>query len=104
MPVDSLVTNTLYYWRVSAIDAAINTSTSFTFKVTYRPFICGDINNSGNINVLDLNYLVAYFFTGGPPPPNPQSADVNQSGNLNVLDLNYLVAFFFNGGPAPTCP
>lgn len=66
--------------------------------------VCGDANGNGAVNVLDLNFLVAYFFNGGPAPINPQAADVNQSGNLNVLDMNYLVAFFFNGGPAPTCP
>lgn len=81
-------------------------------SVTVLPgpsYVCGDINNNAThtVNVLDLNYLVAYFFASGPPPPAPiQRANVNcsmVSGNptINVLDLNYMVSYFFAGGPIP---
>lgn len=85
-------------------------------SVTVDPppqYICGDANGNGVINVVDLNYLVAYFFLGGAPPPDPIArANVNCSEptppglGVNVVDLNYLVAYFFLGGQAPcaACP
>lgn len=67
--------------------------------------IRGDANNNQSLNVLDLNFLVAYFFNGGPAPTCPEEADTNGSNSINVLDLNFLVAYFFNSGPAPAaCP
>lgn len=65
----------------------------------------GDANGNGVINVVDLNFLVAFFFLGGAPSPCPEETDANGNGTINVVDLNYLVAYFFLGGspPAP-CP
>ena len=82
-----------------------------TLRVMAPPVSCciapirGDANSNGALNVLDLNYLVAFFFSGGPVPPCNQEADVNGNGALNVLDLNALVAYFFSAGPSPAaCP
>ena len=67
----------------------------------------GNVNyDAGDVvNILDVNYFQAYFFSGGPPPPCTLEADVNGSGGVNILDFNYLVNYFFNGGTAPVaCP
>ncbi|MBU8933727.1 MAG: hypothetical protein KOO62_06935, partial [candidate division Zixibacteria bacterium] len=57
------------------------------------------------INIADLTYLVAYLFTGGPPPPCMEEADVNGDGEINIADLTHLVAYLFTGGPPPAdCP
>jgi uncharacterized protein (TIGR02145 family) len=29
---------------------------------------CGDVNNSGDVNVLDITYLINYVYKGGPEP------------------------------------
>ena len=29
------------------------------------------VNNSGNVNILDITYLIAYLYKGGPPPDCP---------------------------------
>lgn len=65
--------------------------------------IRGDINDDGgaNPNILDLNYLVMYFFGNGPQPHCLTEADVNGAGGISVLDLNYLVSFIFAGGAPP---
>lgn len=67
----------------------------------------GDINYDGSTNpdIADLVYLVAYMFSGGPPPPCAASADINGSGSgPDIADLVYLVAYMFSGGPLPaTC-
>lgn len=75
------------------------------FTLTVGPdYICGDVNNDAmGPDVADLTYLVAYMFTGGPPPPIAEAADVDTSGELNVADITYLVAYFFSGGPPLVC-
>lgn len=65
----------------------------------------GDVNADAAINVLDLNYLIAYFFASGPLPfPDITFGDVNCSGTFNVLDVNYLISYFYGGGSAPPKP
>jgi hypothetical protein len=64
----------------------------------------GDANNSGSVNVVDLTFLVARLFQGGPPPPCFEEGDVNDSNTINVVDLTYLVARLFQGGPITPCP
>lgn len=65
----------------------------------------GDVNGNGTINIQDLNYLVAHFFAGGPPPGCAEETDVNADSDISVLDLIYLVSYFFSGGSAPAvCP
>ncbi|MCX6829681.1 MAG: PKD domain-containing protein [candidate division Zixibacteria bacterium] len=67
-------------------------------------FRCGDINNSGLINIQDISYLINYLYKGGPSPvPVWQAADVNHSGNLNLQDVTYLINHLYKGGPAPVC-
>lgn len=66
---------------------------------------CGDVDNSlEDPIILDILYLVAYLFQGGPVPTVVISADVNGSGGPpDVVDLVYLVAYLFQGGPLPIC-
>lgn len=70
------------------------------------PPIRGNITGGADmLNVLDINYLVNYMFSGGPVPPCVDEADVNGVGVINVLDLNYIINYFFAGGPLPAaCP
>ena len=63
------------------------------------------IGAGGPIDVSDLTYLVAYLFTGGPPPPCEEEGNVDgitgAGGPIDVSDLTYLVAYLFTGGPTP---
>lgn len=62
----------------------------------------GDPNASGNINIADVTYLIAYIFSGGPPPlPALSSGDANCSGSVNIADITFLIARIFAGGPPP---
>ncbi len=67
-----------------------------------------DGGSSEAVDILDLTYLVAYMFRGGPEPPCLDEANVNGigSGNgLDIQDLTYLVSYMFKSGPAPVaCP
>lgn len=103
-PPDSLVEDSVSYWRVAAEDAAGNSSVSTTFTVAFIDYICGDIDGSDeNPNIADLTYLVDYLFRGGPPPPVMEAANVDGDDGVNVADLTYLVNYLFRGGPAPIC-
>ena len=72
--------------------------------ITGPAYTCGDINDDGNINILDVSFLVNYLYRGGPIPDPIERADVNDSGSPNILDIMYLVRYLYKGGPAPNCP
>jgi len=65
--------------------------------------LCGDINDDGNINILDITYMINYLYKDGPEPPSSEAADVDNSGTLNILDVTYLVNYLYKSGPDPFC-
>jgi photosystem II stability/assembly factor-like uncharacterized protein len=71
------------------------------------PFVCGDANGDEQVNVGDAVFLIAYVFSGGPPPDPVCEGDANGDGGVNVGDAVYLIAYVFSGGPPPVegcCP
>ncbi len=65
--------------------------------------IRGDVNGDGvEANVLDLTFMVARIFRGGPPSGCPKESDANSDGGiLNVVDLTFIIDRIFRGGAAP---
>ena len=69
-----------------------------------EPYMCGDANNTQDINILDIVYLINYKYKDGPEPPYMESSDLNGcDGYINILDVVYLVNFKYKNGPAPAC-
>jgi len=66
--------------------------------------LCGDVNDDGVVNILDIIYYIDWKFKGGPTPVDIGTADVNSDGAYNILDIIYLIDFKFKGGPDPDCP
>ena len=66
--------------------------------VTIVGYPTGDVDLSGQMNIADVTYLVAYLFTGGPAPPVTQTADFDKNGAINIADLTALVDLMFGGG------
>ncbi len=64
---------------------------------------CGDPNEDGRVDILDILFLINHKFKGGPGPNNPAVADLNGSGDINILDIIILINFKFKGGPEPDC-
>lgn len=66
-------------------------------------FLVGDADGSGQWDIDDVVYLIAFIFAGGPAPtPYPlASGDANCDCMIDIDDVVYLIAFIFTGGPAP---
>ncbi len=80
----------------------LNEVLTWTIDVT-TDYICGDVNNDGVVDILDITYMVNFKFKGGPPPAILLSGDADGNGVVNVLDIIYLITFKFKSGPAPEC-
>ncbi|MFH1893624.1 MAG: hypothetical protein ABIK83_13190 [Candidatus Zixiibacteriota bacterium] len=65
---------------------------------------CGDVNMSGDIDIDDIIYLIAYVFLGGPPPVPLEIGDTNCIDNIDIDDVMFLVNYVFLGGPLPCDP
>jgi hypothetical protein len=66
-------------------------------------FVCGDANNDGVVNILDIAFLINYLYKGGPAPAYPVAADVNNDDVINILDITYLISYLYKDGPDPIC-
>lgn len=71
----------------------------YIFYNTSVPFIPGDANDSGNLNGLDVVFLVSYLKGTGPAPEMRFQGDANGSCDVNGLDVIYLVNYFKGGDP-----
>jgi hypothetical protein len=71
---------------------------SYVFNTLIHPF--GDVDGSGEVNILDVTWLIKYLYKNGLPPKyDLRVGDVNCNGNANVLDASYLIYFLYRGGP-----
>jgi hypothetical protein len=76
----------------------------FILQIHAAEFTCGDADGSGEINLLDITYLINYIYKGGPEPLPYDSGDSNGNGMINILDVTYLINYIYKGGPEPACP
>ncbi len=60
--------------------------------IGHRP---GDINLDGDINVIDLTYMVDWMFRGGSAPQEVYTADMQADGVMDVNDVVEIVRFLF---------
>ncbi|MBU1318758.1 MAG: hypothetical protein KKG33_08930 [candidate division Zixibacteria bacterium] len=74
---------------------------AFTLAVVEESFPRGDCDGSGEIDIDDVVYLIAYIFSGGPAPDPLESGDVDCSTEIDIDDVVYLIEYIFTGGPAP---
>ncbi|MBK7091133.1 MAG: dockerin type I repeat-containing protein [bacterium] len=64
-------------------------------------FECGDVNQSGDVNIVDAVGLINFIFGVSFDPINAEDADVNCDGLIRITDCVYLVNYIFLGGNAP---
>lgn len=68
-------------------------------------FVRGDSNDSGDVNVADVIWLLYEMFIPGSPTTDCAAADdSNSDGSVDTADAVYTANYLFLGGPAPGTP
>ncbi len=66
------------------------------------PFVRGDANADGGVNVADAVYVLQYIFLAGSAPSCQKAADGNDDGDLNVADAIVILGYLFmHSSPFP---
>ncbi len=99
-----VVIGNITFTAVATDDVGSTDEQPYTFEI-FMGYVCGDIDNSGGIDISDLVFIINYMFSGGPAPPVLASMDVDGSGTIDISDVVYLVAYMFGvpQGPDPIC-
>ena len=71
------------------------------FDVVPLPYVPGDADGSGYVDVSDVNFLVNYLFFSGAASGIRNSSDNNGDCTVNVVDITYLVEYVFQSGEIP---
>jgi hypothetical protein len=101
--------STNYKAMVSSAQSFVGEAGSDSFKVQIgywyggKPFICADVNETGNVSISDIIYLINYLFKFGPEPDPMYGADTNGDGKVSLADIVWLINYLFKFGPAPVC-
>ena len=66
------------------------------------PFISGDSNGDGRLDVADPIYLLGNLFREGPAFPCEDAADANGDGAIDLSDATFAVRYLFLGEDSPT--
>ncbi len=65
------------------------------------PYVSGDADGSGDINIADVVWLIGYLFSAGPAPAPVGAGDTNCDGRVNIADVVCLINYVFGGGQMP---
>ncbi len=79
-----------------------NNQMTATTIMEQSPYLCGDVNDDGLINVSDAVFIINYVFLGSSAPDPLCIGDANGDDTINVSDAVYLINYIFiPGSPAP---
>jgi hypothetical protein len=101
---ESLIPDTIYYFRVKADDGAPNGVTwadqgFWWFKA--EAYVYGDADGDDIVDLSDVVYLARYLFQEGDPPVPLASGDPNDDCVVDIADIVYLLNYIFKEGPQP---
>jgi hypothetical protein len=68
------------------------------------PFIRGDSNRDGVVDISDALYVLFYLYTGGLTPTCPDAMDVDDNDGIEITDALYILSYIFRDGPPPKAP
>ncbi|MCH2586296.1 MAG: hypothetical protein MK138_16185, partial [Planctomycetes bacterium] len=68
------------------------------------PFLRGDADTSGEVNLTDAIYLLGYLFQGVEAPACPDSGDFDDDGRITLTDSILTLNYLFRGGIPPAAP
>jgi hypothetical protein len=56
--------------------------------------LCGDVDNSGIVNIVDALLTAQFYVNMNPQPFNQSVADVNGDGNISILDALKIAQYY----------
>ena len=72
--------------------------------VTVLPFVKGDVNNDGIVDIEDIVNMIDYMFRDGPICDNFNAMDINgDCYGPDIADIVMLIDYQFRGGEPPEC-
>ncbi len=76
------------------------------FETADHPFVRGDANHDGLVDISDAITVLSYIYGGLPDPDeiSLDAADVNDSGAIDIADPISLLQYLINGGAPPMAP
>jgi len=97
--------NDLYYYQIVAIDVesqySVGSEMQSATATLPPPWLPGDADASGAIDIDDVVYLIEYIFASGPAPEPIEAGNADCSGGVDIDDAVYLINYIFGGGPEP---
>jgi len=72
--------------------------------VCAQPFLRGDGNSDGRLDIADGIFIFNYLFLQGPEPDCLDAADANDDGAVDGSDGIYIINYQFLDGPPPPPP
>ena len=69
-----------------------------------QPFVRGDANADGGLDISDPVKILFYLFVGTSPITCLEAADVDADNTVVVTDAVYVLNFLFAGGASPPAP
>ncbi len=67
-------------------------------------FICGDADDDGAVNLVDILLVIGFVYNAGDPPVYMNAADVDSSGNIDLIDILAIIGVVYNQTGVLTCP
>ena len=61
--------------------------------ITSKVVVLGDVNNDGNVSILDVTALIDYLLTGDDSRINLQNADCNNDNSITIIDVTALIDY-----------
>lgn len=80
--------------ELAYIENWIDQHMAFLDNGRFRPYIMGDSNRDGNIDIADLNQIITEILRGDNPI---WYEDMNQDGLLDIADVNLLINAILSG-------
>ena len=71
------------------------------FSLSVSSVLNGDVDCTGDLNLLDILFLIDFIYNEGPDPVSMKSADCDCSQTCNLLDILYLISYIYDDGPEP---
>ena len=93
-----------YYITFYAEDDSLAVDSEIVYiAVNSSDYTCGDANDDGWVNILDVLGIIGHLY-GASLLPVEDAGDVDGYIGVTNNDAHYLIYYLYCGGPAPFCP